>query len=243
MQIKEKALDAKGCFGNLIFLGGVIVLVLLLIFGVPVFVDYLHMKQMEKRINYVCNSPVAIVYVIMALHVMITLYWLFSKQGLFPDRMHREQGLVCRLPKKIRVVVALVTMALYLGTIGLYAACYDQIDDNGLGRYRLWRQTRYAYTDVACYQLYAKLDGTLGIQFRMKDGSKFEYYGNISSYDIDESQYPNEEDDYVVELAKNLTALGVPCKVANEKRLYKGLTYDYWDDVAEKILAVSNVQK
>lgn len=240
---KKAESTEMGCIGNLLLFVGVIAIVLLMVLGVPILVDCLQTNHMDETINYVRNNPLAVVYVIMALYVFVTMYWLISKQGVFSNRLQGEHGLVCRLPKKIRVLVAFVTLLLYLGTICLYAVCYDQIDNNGFGRYRFLKEIRYEYADVEYYQLYAKFDGTLGIYFRMKDGSKFEYYGGFTSYNIDETQYPNEEDDYVIEVARKLASSGVQCRVVNEKKLYKGLTYDYWDEVAEKIIAVSNVQK
>lgn len=236
---KKAESTEMGCIGNLLLFVGIIALVLLVMIGVPMLVDYLQVNDRNDTMNYVRNNVFAIVYIIMALYVIVTMYWLISKQGLTANRSNGEKGFVCRLPKKIRVLVAFVTLFLYFGTIWIYAVCYDQIDDNGFGRYRFSMQTRYEYADVEYYQLYAQHDGTLGMYFHMKDGSKFKYYGSLMSYDIDETQYANEEDDYVIEVARKLAESGVQCRVLDEKKLYKRLTYDYWDEVAEKIIAVS----
>jgi hypothetical protein len=79
------------------------------------------------------------------------------------------------------------------------------------------------------------MDGTLGLFFRLKDGSKVEYYGSVVGSNVDDTE------EYAIALAKKLNAMGIKCKIANEEKVYKQLNYDYWKEVAEQIIAVSDV--
>jgi hypothetical protein len=176
--------------------------------------------------------------VIVALFLFITLYWLISKQGLFASRIKGEKkGLVCHLPKKLRILVAVVVLGFYLVTSGLYATCYNQIDDTGFERRRVFVTTHYQYEEVEYYQLYAKFDGTLGLIFRLQDGNKVEYYASAVSSNVDDTE------NYAIKLAQKLNTLGIKCKISDEKKLYKQLNYDYWKEVAEQIIAVSDVEE
>jgi hypothetical protein len=87
------------------------------------------------------------------------------------------------------------------------------------------------------YRLYAQSDGTLGLAFYLNDGSKMEYYTSAVSSNVDDTEA------YAIELAQKLNSLGVKCKIANEEKLYKRLSYDYWKETAEQIIAVSAVEK
>lgn len=111
------------------------------------------------------------------------------------------------LPKNIRIITAAITLVSYLITTGLYATCYNQIDDNGLEKHRVFTEVKYTYGDVEYYQLYARSDGTLGLFFRLRDGSKIEYYDDVMSYNVDDT------DEYIIEVIKKLDSLGVKCRV------------------------------
>jgi hypothetical protein len=173
-------------------------------------------------------------YVIVAIFVFITLYWLISKNGLlsYPDK----NGLVCDLPKKLRIFVGVVAVVFYLLISWLYATCYNQIDDTGFEKRRVFVTAHYEYEDVEYYQLYAQSDGTLGLAFYLNDGSKIEYYTSAVSSNVDDTEV------YAIELAQKLNSLGIKCKIKNEEKLYKRLSYDYWKETAVQIIAVSDVQ-
>lgn len=241
VRTQTKDITAKGCLGTLLSILLVLVSLFLLILGVPCMVEELYLNRINEGLNYVSSSPVYMIFFIMTLYFFVTICWLISKKGVSGNRFQNEKGLVCHLPKKLRVVVAVAALILYLAAIWLYTVCYNQIDDNGFHKYRVFTTTHYRYEDVEYYQVYAQSDGTLGVYFRMKDGSKIEYYRGLMSYNIDETRYPDGSDDYVIEIVKRLKAVGVECRVPNEEKLYKKLTYDYWDEVAKKILEIAGV--
>jgi DNA-binding transcriptional MerR regulator len=203
---------------------------------VPFLLQYFYFDRINAGVQYVSTSPMAIPYVIAALFLCITLFWLILKKGLFANRVNGEKGLVCHLPKKLRIRVALAAFGIYFLISFLYATCYNQIDDTGFKKRRIFVTTHYRFEDVEYYQLYAQSDGTLGLFFRLQDGSKMEYYASVVSSNVDDSE------DYAVALAQKLTALGVKCKIDDEEKLYKRLSYDYWKETVEKLIAVSDVE-
>jgi hypothetical protein len=62
-----------------------------------------------------------------------------------------------------------------------------------------------------------------------------EYYTSIVSSNVDDTET------YAVALAQKLNALDVKCKIVNEEKLHKRLSYDYWKETAEQIIDVSDV--
>jgi hypothetical protein len=210
--------------------------ILFCVIFVPFLLQYFYFDRINAGVQYVSVSPMAIPYVIAALFLFITLFWLISKQGLLANRVNGEKGLVCHLPKNLRIRVALAAFGIYFLISFLYATCYNQIDDTGFEKRRIFATTHYRFEDVEYYQLYAQSDGTLGLFFRLQDGSKMEYYGSVVSSNVDDTE------DYAVALAQKLNALGVKCKIDDEEKLYKRLSYDYWKETAEKLIAVSDVE-
>jgi hypothetical protein len=228
--------DTKGCLGAILNLIFAVVGALFCVLFVPLMVEKFYLNRINAGMQYVSSSPIVIPYVIVALFLFITLYWLISKQGLFTNRIKGEKtGLVCHLPKKLRILVAVVVLVCYLLTSWLYTTCYNQIDDTGFQKRRIFVTTHYQYEDVEYYQLYAKFDGTLGLFFYLKDGSKVEYYTSAVSSNIDDTE------NYAIKLAQKLNTLGIKCKISDEKKLYKQLSYDYWKEVAKQIISVSDV--
>jgi hypothetical protein len=231
----KKKFKVEGCLGMFLTVVFAVVGVLFCVLFVPSMVEKFYLNRINAGMQYVSTSPMAIPYFIAALLLFITLYWLTSKQGLLANPIKGEKGLVCHLSKKLRILVAVVALGVYLLTSWLYATCYNQIDDSGLEKRRVFVTTHYRYEDVEYYQLYAQADGTLGLFFRLNDGSKVKYYASIVSGNIDDTEA------YAIALAQKLNGLGVKCKIANEEKLYKQLSYDYWKEAAEQIIAVSDV--
>jgi hypothetical protein len=228
--------DAKVGIGMLLTIVFAVVLVLFCVLFVPLMVEKFYLNRINAGMHYVSSSPMTLPHIVVALFLFITLYWLVSKQGLLANRIKGEKGLVCHLPKKLRILVAVVALVFYLLTSWLYATCYNQIDDTGFEKRRVFVTTHYQYEDVEYYQLYAKADGTLGLFFRLKDGSKVEYYASAVSSNVDDIE------DYAIALAQKLNTLGVKCKIADEEKLYKRLSDDYWKETAEQIIAVSDFE-
>jgi hypothetical protein len=229
--------DAKGCIGTLLTAAFAVVGVLFFILLVPLLVETFYLDYINAGMQYVVSSPMMIPYVIVAIFVFITLYWLISKSGLLSYPEKNKNGLVCDLSKKHKIFVGVVAVVFYLLTSWLYATCYNQIDDTGFEKRRFFVTTHYEYEDVEYYRLYAQSDGTLGLAFYLNDGSKMEYYTSAVSSNVDDTEA------YAIELAQKLNSLGVKCKIANEEKLYKRLSYDYWKETAEQIIAVSDVEK
>jgi DNA-binding transcriptional MerR regulator len=230
--------DTRGCLTTSLTVVFMVVGVIFCVLFAPFMVEKLYLNRINAGMQYVSSSCMVIPYFIAALFFVITIYWLISKQGLLANSKklnNGEEGLVCHLPKKIRVMVAVVALLLYLLTSWLYATCYNQTDDTGFEKRRVFANTHYQYEDVEYYRLYAQADGTLGLYFRLKDGSKVEYYGSVISSNVDDSE------EYAVALVQKLNALDVKCKIVNEEKLYKRLRYDYWKETAEQIIAVSDV--
>jgi len=226
--------DSKGYLG----VGFVFVLMLIgVFFFVPVLVEEFYLNRINADIHYVSASLMSVPYMLVAVYFIITINWLISKNGLFTGSIKSGKGFVCYLPKNIRIIVAVITLVLYFITTVLYATCYDQIDDNGFKKHRVFATTNYTYEDVKYYQLYANSDGTLGLFFRLSDGSKMEYYKDVSSYNVDDTE------EYIIEVIKKLNSLGAKCRVPDKEELYKKLTYDYWDQIAEQILEVAEIEK
>ena len=137
------------------------------------------------------------------------------------------------------MITATVAVAVYLICTVFCFSNYDIIGEGTFVRNYLVGERSYHYEDVDNYQLYVKIDGTLGYKIVFTDGKSMDIYGTINNEVLDSAKYPEGADDFAVFLSERFAQHNVPLKTIDEQKLYKRLRYDYWDEIAKKIMHVS----
>lgn len=234
---------AKGCLFSVAVVIGLVVAVLLLIIGFPVLADLFYFT--EERVGleqFVINIRFGYVYYFATLFLLLLLYWMKSKNGLFYVYDDTKRAFLCNLPRKVKIVTGTIAVLLWILSAVVCLTNYDAVGENTFIRQHFVSRTCYQYKDVDYSMLYCKLDGTLGYQITFEDGKHIVYYGDMAAEQLDAQKYPEGADDFVIEIAGRLAKEKVPLKIENEKKLYKRLHYDYWDTVAKKIIRISRVE-
>lgn len=210
-----------------------------LLFIIPMrFGDMLIMKQCRSNLNYLINYKGYLVYMIAALGLFCMTLWLYGKYGILGNPFMKEAGMKSPLPKKMKHITFLASVAVFMLFFAVYCTWYDYVDDNGIICRRLFSYKEYSWSEVSAYRLIPGFDGTLTYTVRLQDGTNVALWGSSAGGgDYDEKLYPEGEDDYMLHLTRMFVELGIPPEVDWEK-LDKGLSYDYWKDYAAKLRAV-----
>ncbi len=219
-------------------LGAILYFIMLLI-GIPIFWEkIIYNNIMGRETNYIITGSPFILYIVVALYLFCLPIWLYSSHGLFGNAFTKEKGFKSHLPECIKNKVLAVSICIFIITVIIYGTWYDCITEEGITKRHFFWTKSYLWEDVNYYVLSAKYDGTLQYTIIMKDGTPISLMGDSSTSNLDENEYPEGEDDFILLLTKQLVKQGIPIKVNNWRKLHNKLSYDYWDKYAEKIRAI-----
>ena len=108
-------------------------------------------------------------------------------------------------------------------------------DFDGVERRILFYDKEYTWNDVDYFTLQKGTDGFIDYVVVMKDGIRCKCLGNdIGSYSLSEDRYPNETEDYCIELTEKFVEMGIPLTDTDFDKLHDRLI-EYWSDYLEKI--------
>ena len=216
----------------------VIILTLYLIMvliGIPIFWEkIIYNNVMERGTNYIITGSPFVLYLIVALYLFSLFIWLYSKQGLFG-----KEGFKSHIPGRVKKKVLAVSVCIFIITVVVYGTWNNCITEKGVTkRHFFWTKT-YSFEYVSYYTLSAKFDGTLNYTIIMKDGTPISLLGDSSFSNLQKNEYPNGQDDFVLQLTKQFASKGIPIKVSSWEKLHKNLTIDHWDKYVEEIQAIA----
>ena len=215
----------------------ILIVFFFILFGGLVVCDIVCTLQFENE-DYIMNSWLWPVYFIFSFYLFCVFLWMFSDYGMFGDMFKGEYGLRCHLPKNMRRKVLVCSIVVYLLGVGCYLTCYDCFTADGVERRILLYNKEYTWNDVDHFTLQKGNDGLLDYVVVMKDGMRCKCLGgDIGSYSLSEDRYPNETEDYCIELTKKFVKMGIPITDTNFDKLHDKLS-DYWSEYLEKIEAV-----
>ncbi len=221
------------------FLGGVIYLLMLLV-GIPLLGEKLIFNHiMGRDTNYIITGSPFVLYIISGLYLFCIFIWLYSKQGLFGNIFSSEKGIRAHLPTHVKTKVLLLSVCVFIISAIINSTWYDCITEDGITKKHFIWSKSYTWEDVNYYELSAKFDGTLRYSIIMKDGSSISCFGDTSFSNIDEQKYPSDENDFMLMLTREFAEQGISIKVKNWNKLYKKLSYDYWDNYVDEIRMIT----
>ena len=114
--------------------------------------------------------------------------------------------------------------------------CYDCFTFDGVKRGVLLYHKEYTWEDADYYYISKETDGILNYTVVMKDGAQCECLGGeVNTYSLPENKYPNDIEDYCIELTQKFKDMGVPIRYTDFDKLYDELSYDYWKDYLKKL--------
>ena len=212
----------------------ILIVFLFVLFGGLVACDKVCTLQFENE-DYIMNSWLWPVYFMVSFYLFCVFLWMFSDFGVFGDMFKGEYGLRCHLPKNMRRKVLVGSVIVYLLGIGCYLTCYDCFTADGVERRILFYDKEYTWNDVDHFTLQKGTDGFLDYVVVMKDGIRCKCLGNdIGSYSLSEDRYPNETEDYCIELTEKFVEMGIPLTDTDFDKLH-GRLMDYWSECLEKL--------
>lgn len=215
--------------------------------GLTYFVSYLFfipaiaedmLTSLNDNITYLAAFDLYFLYWIMGMFVLAMFVYLYSNYGLFPDRIQKEEGIKCNMPRKKKHIIALLSVTgLFLSLI---PSCtwYDCFTEEGLTIRRIIYSKEYTWDEIDYYTLSASSDGTLTYTVIMQDGTKADCIGGEAMVwlsNLPEDTYPDYDYDFVKYLSRKFKAQGVELKVDDWSKLYKNLRYESWIELAEEI--------
>ncbi|MFA9378720.1 MAG: MerR family transcriptional regulator [Lachnotalea sp.] len=219
---------------------GMILYFIMLLLGIPIFWDrIIFMNIMGKEKNYIITGSPFILYIIVALYLFCLTIWLYSKNGLFGNVFAKEKGFKSYLPKRVKKKVLVVSVCIYIIMIIVYGTWYNCITEEGITKRHFFWTKSYSWEDVSYYILSARFDGTLQYTIIMNDKTPISLMGDSSSSNLNENEYPEGEDDFILHLTKQFVAQDIPIKVNSWEKLHEKLSYEYWDEYAEEIRTIA----
>lgn len=220
-------------------LGGLLLFVMI-IFGIPWLIeDLVYTQIVGVHTNYIITGNPYILYLMVGLYFLVEVVWLYGKHGIFGNLFRGEEGVRAHFPRKVKRKILGVTIVIYLIAIVIYTTWFTFISDNQITMRRFLWTKEYSWEDVKSYRLSAGFDGTLRYTIEMKDGEYIDLMGSVSSSHFEENQYPDGEDDYLLDITEQIHSTGATLEVDDWNRLERNLTYEYWKEYAEKIKDVS----
>lgn len=195
----------------------------------------------DESIHYSATFDLFFLYWLIGIFVMCMLVYLYSKRGIFPDRVRGEDGIKCSLPRKIRYKITIFSVFLIFLSLIPSVTWYDCVTEDGVMIRRLMYSKSYTWEDLDYYTLDSDLHGTLIYSVVMKDGTKADCIGDsmIEFNNLPKDIYPNNSYDYIKYLSRKFKNLGVELRVDDWSKLYNDLKYPSWIELAEEIREIS----
>ena len=237
---EEKPSKHPFLIGAAKWIGGIAYMIVYLLF-IPSWAMNL-LLPIADDIVYYATFDLYIVYWILGMYVLVMFVYLYSKHGVFPDRITGEEGIKSNLPRKTKHFIAILSVCIWLFSLIPSTLWYDCFTENGLIVQRLFYHKTYTWDEIDYYTLDAGTDGTLTYSVIMKDGQRADCIGGgamIGEENLPEDRYPEYSYDFVRYLSRKFTAQGVELRVDNWSKLYDDLKYESWIELAEDIRAIA----
>lgn len=182
------------------------------------------------------------IYWIMGLYVLALFIFLYSKHGIFPDRVTGEEGIKSNIPRKEKRKIAFFSVILLI--LSLIPSCgwYDCFTEDGLILQGIVYTKEYTWDEIDYYTLSASFSGTLTYTVVMQDGTSSDCIGGSAmawTSNLPEDKYPDSDYDFVRYLSRKFAEQGVELRVDDWSKLYKDLKYDSWIELAEDIREIA----
>ena len=178
------------------------------------------------------------IYWFTGLFVLALWVFLYSKLGLFPNRVTGEAGLKSNIPRKAKRKIAFLSVILLILSLIPSCGLYDCFTEDGLIISRIVYTKEYTWEDLDYYTLSAGTDGTLTFSVVMQDGTKSDCIGGnamVWSSNLPEDKYPDSDYDFIRYLTRTYTDMGIELRVDDWDKLYDDLKYDAWIELAKDI--------
>ena len=201
--------------------------------------DWVMSEFIFQEQYYVVSILIWPLYFLSYAYIFFTIVWMYGKYGLFGNIWKEEVGFRCHLPNKVKKKVLVWSVLVYFMGLLCYCTCYDCFTFDGVKRRVLLYHKEYTWEDVDYYYLSKGTDGVLDYTVVMKDGVQCDCLGgDIGSSCLPENKYPNDTEDYCIELTQKFKAMGVPLRYTDFNKLNDKLSYDYWRDYLKKLQEV-----
>lgn len=196
----------------------------------------------HNNMTYHATFGLYFIYWLVGMYVFALLVFLYSKHGIFPDRISGEEGIKANIPKKEKHKLTAFSFILLFASIVLSCCWYDCFTEDGLIIQRIHTSKEYTWEEIDYYTLSASSSGTLTFTVVMQDGTHSDCIGGnaiVWMCNLPEEKYPDYEYDFVKFLSRKFTEQGVELRVDNWEKLYKKLQYDSWKELAEEIREIA----
>lgn len=226
--------------GTLKWIGGLAYFIAYLFFIPGIAQDIF--TSLHDHMTYVAAFDLFFLYWIIGMFVLAMFVYLYSKYGIFPNRITGEEGIKCNIPRKKKHIIALLSViALFLS---LLPSCtwYDCFTEEGLIISRIIYSKEYTWDEIDYYTLSASSSGTLTYSVIMQDGAKADCIGGeamVWTSNLPEEKYPDSDYDFVKYLSRKFKEQGVELRVNDWNKLYKNLKYESWIELAEEIREIA----
>jgi len=196
---------------------------------------------LNDNISFYVAYKFYFVYWITGIFVLALWIFLYSKNGIFPDRITGEAGIKSNIPRKEKRKIAILSVILLF--LSLIPSCgfYDCFTEDRLILNRIIYTREYTWDEIKYYTL-SEDSGTLTFTVVMKDDTKYNCIGGQAmawSGNLPEDKYPDYEYDFVRYLSRKYTDMGIKLRVDDWDKLYKDLDYDSWIELAKDIREIS----
>lgn len=219
---------------------GVIAYLFSYLFIVPsVAEDYFF--PVDESVHYSATFDLFFLYWLVGIFVMCMLLYLYSKRGIFPDRVSGEDGIKCNLPRKVRYQITIFSVLLLFLSLIPSVTWYDCVTEDGVIVQRLMYSKSYTWEELEYYTLSSDSQGTLMYSVVMLDGTKADCIGGsmIEFNNLPEDIYPDGAYDYTKHLSRKFTEMGIELRVDDWGKLYNDLKYPAWIELAEEIREIA----
>lgn len=195
---------------------------------------------LQGNIIYTATFDLYILYYILGLYVFALFVYLYSKHGIFPDRVTGEDGFKCNLPLRKKHIISILSVSILILSFILSMLWYNCFTEDGLIVRRFFYTKTYAWDEIDYYYIDAHHDGTLGYSVVMQDGRTADCMGGmVGLANLPEEKYPEYDADFILYLTEKFTAQGTELRVDDWDKLYNDLDYEYWIELAEEIRMIS----
>lgn len=221
------------------WIGGLTYFIAYLVFIPSIAEDLL--TVFNDNISYYASYKFNFIYFIIGLFDLALWVYLYSKYGLFPNRVTGEVGIKSNIPRKAKYKITLLSVLLLLISLIPSFGFYDYFTEDKLIINRLVYTKEYTWEDIDYYTL-SEASGTLTFTVVMKDGTKSDCIGGAAmmwTSNLPEDKYPDQDYDFVLYLTHTYTDMGIELRVGDWDKLYKDLDYDYWIDLAKDIRKIA----